>query len=168
VPDLSDYHLLLSQLEEELDRIGRTACQAGCSDCCRPLTVLPLEAAAIVDARGQSLGADGPARSGGERCPLLTSDLSCGIYPARPFVCRIRGFPIAYLNDEGAWARDICAFSGFESGQATPQGLRMDIWNARLFRLNEAFCARNGLDARRLSLSRVLAPQRAAGPTVGR
>jgi hypothetical protein len=77
------------------------ACAAGCHECCQPgLTITAVEAAAI-----RALLSDLPAdrraalrlraaRPPADRCAALEPDGRCGVYPARPIVCRSHGAPI--------------------------------------------------------------------------
>jgi hypothetical protein len=168
VPGLREYGFFLDDLSTELDRIesrsagGRfPACKVGCSDCCTPLTLLPLEAYAIVaycESHGvrQSVA---PAESG--TCAFLTPERACTIYPARPYLCRTRGCPILHVNGDGELERDSCSKRDFLPEEAGSAGLALEYWNARLFRLNEAFCAQRGIAPRRVRLSELFPAQSA-------
>jgi Fe-S-cluster containining protein len=82
---------------------GELACRAGCSDCCLGgLSVTEVEAEAIArllatstdeERAALALRADAP---NDERCVALDQDGRCGIYAARPVVCRSHGVPIRF------------------------------------------------------------------------
>jgi len=168
VPGLGDYHAFLDDLQTELAHIAlltaspsQRSCPRGCSDCCSPLTVLPLEAYALI-AHAESAGW---GEMGGtpdfERCAFLSHQGSCALYPARPFLCRTRGYPILHLNADGEWERDACQKRGFAAG-AQPAGLLLETWNARLFHLNGEFCAQRGIAPDRIRLRDLVPFQNAA------
>ena len=182
MPGLHDYRRFLAELQAELSRIedllaqsgsSGTPCRQGCSDCCLPISVLPIEAHAIMSAVTRPLtrpdsatappgapndpggGApNGPGTAAGPvTCGFLQQDLRCEIYPSRPFLCRTRGFPILHLNGDGEWERDACAKRSFPDDPPGSPGLRLETWNARLFHLNEAFCAARGISPARCDLN---------------
>ena len=166
MPGLHDYRSFVDDLESELGRIetiltredaSGVPCAKGCSACCRVFTVLPVEAFAILDS--SVLTAIDPPTPG--VCPFLTRDLSCAIYAARPFLCRTRGFPVVHLNGDGDWERDSCPRRRYAPRGS--DGLRLEDWNARLFRINKEFCGEAGLQSRRIALEEIRAA-RAAGP----
>jgi Fe-S-cluster containining protein len=95
------------------------ACGLGCHSCCKPgLTVNALEAAAISEflnghpelvAELREVARANPFR--GERCSFLRSNGSCGIYDARPLVCRSHGAPLQVRSPSAAGEellRDVC------------------------------------------------------------
>jgi uncharacterized protein len=168
VPGLPEYRLFINELEAEAGRIeasigaaGRPGvpCRPGCAECCLPLTVFPIEAAAILD--GRDLLAVEPAdqAGAGQACAFLRPDRSCAIYPARPFLCRTRGIPVLHLNEDGEWERGSCVRRGFGALAGAGPGLRLEEWNARLFRLNLAYCAERGIPPGRTRLSTLSCPQ---------
>ena len=91
---------------------GEVTCRAGCSSCCLGgLGVTEVEAEAIREhlalldpsARAElALRAEAP---NDERCVALDESGRCGIYPARPLVCRSHGLPIRF-EDPGALRND--------------------------------------------------------------
>lgn len=72
-------------------------CRPGCSDCCRNLTVWPVEFYAILEDL-RSLGFSSLVFDEKETCGFLKDGL-CQIYPFRPLICRTHGLPIAFEND---------------------------------------------------------------------
>ncbi|MGI6744361.1 MAG: YkgJ family cysteine cluster protein [Eubacteriales bacterium] len=62
------------------DRIPKTRCKSGCFRCCINYVQMAKE-------ERERMG--GYEWNG--RCPHLTSDGKCGVYDARPLVCRIYG-----------------------------------------------------------------------------
>jgi Fe-S-cluster containining protein len=162
VPGLHDYRQFLLDLQAELYRIedllsqsgsSGTPCRQGCSDCCLPITVLPIEAHAIVGAISRPRHHGDTTAAGLGACGFLLEDRRCEIYTSRPFLCRTRGFPILHLNGEGEWERDACARRSFPDEPPGSPGLRLETWNARLFHLNEAFCAALGISPARCHLN---------------
>lgn len=120
------------QLREEVDRVSarleeihgsQIICRRGCCDCCRNLTVWPVEFFAIVE----EMKTDGHCRpefDPGAPCGFLKEGL-CGIYPVRPLICRTHGLPVAFQNEHAGrpemsvsfceknftdWARDGILF----------------------------------------------------------
>ena len=86
------------------------ACKPGCASCCQAwLTVSPVEAQQL---RAALAGLDPQARQAiaergrlerarearGEppRCAMLDPEGRCGVYAARPLVCRTQGLPLRY------------------------------------------------------------------------
>jgi len=169
VPGLRKYRVFLHDVRIELDRIERLTasgssrgCLPGCADCCSPITVLPVEAYAVVT----HAESEGWGRIGGtpnsDACAFLSEEHVCAIYQARPFLCRTRGYPILHLNGDGEWERDACKKRGFVPDAGEPVGLSLETWNARLFRLNEEFCAKRGISPGRIRLRDLLPSQNAA------
>jgi hypothetical protein len=173
VPGLREYRYFIDDLESELSRIGvlleregasGTPCRQGCSDCCRPLSVLPLEAFSITSCCEVGGVGSGTLTSNPRSCPFLTTDDVCAIYPARPFLCRTRGFPILHMNGDGDWERDACVKRGFPLRGAP--GLELSTWNARLFRLNDDFCRQHGILAVRVQIGDLRPVHAATSPVV--
>lgn len=67
------------------------------------------------------------------RCPLLTQQDRCGLYPYRPIACRIYGAPLA-IGGKGR----TCGLAGFEPGNEYPS-INMDTIHIQLIRLSEEF-----------------------------
>lgn len=108
---LSNYYAFVAKVDELCNRIetefaGQITCHAGCSGCCRHITLAWVEAMALATAL-QKLPANEIeairlraeyAQPGGE-CPLLI-DNRCALYDHRPIICRTHGLPI--LTGEGS------------------------------------------------------------------
>jgi len=149
IPELANYRLLVSRVDELCNRITdqfalAITCRAGCSGCCRHLTLFPVEAAALANALS---GLDDPARtplaSIGEMpengpCPLLLND-RCIAYAARPIICRTHGLPLLTKID-GERRIDFCPdnFRGMDSlpGDAV---MNLDLINHTLVTINARY-----------------------------
>lgn len=94
---------LIEEVEQRLAPLrarhaGSLVCHRGCSSCCTDITVLPVEWHAIELAIGSA--ALGPRNDNPEKCPFVEPDGACGIYSARPLICRIHGLPLSYPVEE--------------------------------------------------------------------
>jgi hypothetical protein len=116
---LEPYHAFLDDLDAEIASVG-PATSEHCQGCRGELTVLPLEALAILAGSGplrrwhrgeQSTG------DGHQTCAFLAPDSSCRIYAMRPFLCRVKALPAQ----------------------------RLEPWRARLHRLSDEFRLRYGI-----------------------
>lgn len=149
-----NYNDLLSRVDAHITGVMKTqathiACQNKCDDCCRFLSLFPVEAFALSRAF-----ADLPeqvrvrilkkAGQGDEQCPLLI-DHSCMLYPARPVICRTHGFPI-YMKKKEKVMVDFCP-KNFKGVSNLPKEVILDIdqLNTILSAVNQHFLA--GLDA---------------------
>lgn len=81
------------------------ACRAGCDGCCRvELSIGRTEARRVV-AHLEALGDEARAAIARRvdvvdgRCVMLDAQGRCGIYEARPMVCRTQGLPLGYPPD---------------------------------------------------------------------
>lgn len=127
---------IVAEFSEEI------ACRAGCSGCCRHLTLFPVEAANLAEAVAQlspeiqdilAGRIDWPEDS---PCPLLLDDC-CLVYSARPVICRTHGFPL--LTDvKGEKKVDFCE-ENFRGVTSLPGNRVID-----LEALNRALIAING------------------------
>lgn len=109
VDPLESYRELCQRVESFCrtvrERLGdRMACRKGCSSCCRPLTLFPVEAFALLravesltDQERIGLG----SRLDPERgdCPFLVDD-ACIVYESRPIICRTHGYPLTVRDGE--------------------------------------------------------------------
>lgn len=102
---LANYYALVAKVDELCNRIGKEfpdqlSCAAGCSGCCRHLTLAWVEATALAAAIKRLPANEAEAlrfraqhaKSDGE-CPLLV-DNRCALYEHRPIICRTHGLPI--------------------------------------------------------------------------
>lgn len=124
---LSNYYHLVEKVDDlcrriETDFADQLACSAGCSACCRHISLCPVEAIALATALGslppneaeeirlkaRSSHADGP-------CPLLVDD-RCALYRNRPIICRTHGLPVLTETDAGKTI-DFCRlnFTGVDT-----------------------------------------------------
>jgi Fe-S-cluster containining protein len=168
MPHTRQYHQLLAELNAEIARIGMMhaatlSCGPRCASCCVSFSVLAIEAAFLRQAVA-ALPLAGQERiernlaEDGDRCPLLI-DALCGIYSARPVICRTQGLPLAYVDEEReAIEVSACPLNFPDRYAFVPEMLLfMDGFNARLSELNRAWCKKLGLDPdRRISLREVV------------
>jgi hypothetical protein len=142
------YRNLLALMEEA----ARTASPpdstnpcGSCNACCGSLTLLPLEAYALL---ATGLLDDRPPAAAA--CPLLDDD-GCWARSVRPFACRTRGLPARHLDAEGDWSTKACGFIGGDCrGRAAVVPLAE--WAALLFRLDREFRGVLGLRTGRIDL----------------
>jgi hypothetical protein len=96
--------------EQELERLylelPAIKCKGLCQECCGPISMTQLEISRIAQlvpsfpslarempvrlASGQVVIASGFVTDC-EKCPLLTADGRCSVYPIRPLICRLWG-----------------------------------------------------------------------------
>jgi Fe-S-cluster containining protein len=83
---------LRKKLHEELyAQIPNMSCLPGCSDCCCIVRFSRHEVAQISTAKILRAIFVRFRQATTQKCPYLTKDKRCGIYPVRPFVCRLFG-----------------------------------------------------------------------------
>jgi hypothetical protein len=153
---LEEYGQLVEEIDDSLAQFSNlpdalVRCAPGCSQCCNALAVLPIEARSLL---AFAHGWSPPVSSDSGRCPLLTKDRRCALYDARPVICRVRGLPVYYLDSDGTPSREVCVKNRFPSDPAMeqPGGVHLELWNARLYRINLRFCAETGIPQRRISM----------------
>jgi Fe-S-cluster containining protein len=123
----ANYRALLAKVDQlcqriEADFAAQLACQAGCSGCCRHISLSWVEAAALAVALADLPAAQRhmlrkqaqTARPYGP-CPLLV-DHRCALYAARPIICRTHGLPVM-AGDGERQAVSVCPrnFAGVET-----------------------------------------------------
>jgi len=147
--DLGNYQTLVRKVDELCAAVNREfaeqiVCRAGCSGCCRELTLFPVEAAALLAALSglppataagiATAAADGSRGS----CPLLADGL-CLVYANRPIICRTHGLPLL-LQVAGENRVDFCPenFRGIKAlpGQAI---INLELLNHALVAINALF-----------------------------
>ncbi|WP_022665534.1 YkgJ family cysteine cluster protein [Desulfospira joergensenii] len=144
---LENYFALVRRVDEHVRNLEtryreNIACKKGCDDCCRFLTLFPVEAfalaAAFAELAREEREAVREACIDEERCPLLL-DHQCLLYPARPIICRTHGFPI-YMEEKGTPRVDFCP-ENFKGITDLPKEALMDLdqLNAVLTAVNSHF-----------------------------
>lgn len=119
------------------------ACKKGCDDCCKPLTLFPVEAfflsAAFVELNNASQNRIiTKIKNQTDTCPLLI-DHTCALYTARPVICRTHGYPIT-IKKEDSIQVDFCP-KNFKQITAFPKDalLSLEQLNATLIAINRHF-----------------------------
>ncbi len=128
--------------------VEEIACRAGCSGCCRHLTLFPVEAASLgkavngLPAEVKLLLATRSDWSENGSCPLLLDDC-CLVYQARPVICRTHGLPLLAEVD-GVKAVDCCP-ENFKNSAALPGSavINLETLNRALVAINALFVAHN-------------------------
>ena len=155
LPDenLANYFLLLSRVDQLCGKINEAfaeqiACRAGCSTCCRHLTLFPVEAANLVKAV-ESLPDEIRLLLSGRiqwpesgSCPLLLDD-RCMIYSDRPVICRTHGLPLL-AEVEGVKTVDCCP-ENFRVAEVLPGSavINLETVNNALVAINAMFVVKN-------------------------
>lgn len=146
---LNNYRALIQRVDELCQRIEarfaeRIACRKGCSECCRHLSLFPVEGAALAEAvtalspaEAKRLRSRAREASSDSPCPLL-EDGACLLYGARPLICRTHGMPLITATD-GERRIDFCPLN-FQGVPSLPGDAVID-----LERLNEILTAVNAL-----------------------
>ncbi len=167
---LEEYRRLIRELDEELSGFRHMPgammhCAPGCAQCCSQLALLPIEAQALLAASNGWTPSSAPDSG---RCPLLTEDTRCRFYDSRPLVCRVRGLPVFFIDQDGVPSRDFCANNRFPSAEPAEESgaVHLELWNARLYRLNQGFCAEAGIPPHRIRMNDLFSTERRpeAGP----
>ena len=122
------YHQLIDRLDVLHEGITAAlgdalTCSAGCSSCCLPISIFPVEAAAIIEGIVKLPEAEQSAirqalenQQDPERCALLQHD-RCLIYPLRPVICRTHGLPLLVQEPDCEPTITVCPLNcvGMES-----------------------------------------------------
>jgi hypothetical protein len=147
--DLANYHALVRKVDELCAAVHREfadqiLCRAGCSGCCRELTLFPVEAAALLaalsglprEAAARIAAAAADGRNG--TCPLLADGL-CLLYASRPIICRTHGLPLL-LTVAGENRVDFCP-ENFREAKALPGKaiINLELLNQALVAVNALF-----------------------------
>jgi uncharacterized protein len=119
------------------------ACREGCDDCCRHISIFPVEAESLAAALHDLPAEEGShirtlARAASsDACPLLENG-RCLIYAARPVICRTHGLPI--LSAGPAGVINFCPknFIGVTSFPAA-YVLDINLLNTTLAAINSVF-----------------------------
>lgn len=146
---LANYRLLLDRIDNLCNRIteefsGEISCRAGCSGCCRHLTVFAAEAANLLDAVGKlsagqrALLAERLSWPESSSCPLLVDDC-CAVYSSRPVICRTHGLPLLFESD-GRKNMDCCPENFRNTGTLPGSAvINLETLNTALFTINSMF-----------------------------
>ena len=145
---LNNYLTFVAKVDELCRKItdsqaGHITCRAGCSGCCRHLSLFPVEAYALSAAASlvptEILRPARALASSGEtsRCPLL-HDNRCLLYDTRPIICRTHGLPLL-VERSGAKEIDFCP-DNFQGASAIPGDAIINLET-----LNQALAAINAL-----------------------
>jgi len=119
------------------------ACAIGCHACCAPgLTVLPVEAERLARHLEDHPVVPGTLGLRTDRCVFLNEVGACGVYEARPLLCRTHGLPL------------ITGGAG-DDGAAAGRGALRIINDASVCELN--FTARSPRPAEILDAGRIMA-----------
>lgn len=152
-----DYALLVDELDRLIEKLSNRLqdtihCAPGCSSCCRPFSVLALEAAFMAAAvSGSEYRVQAQARP---TCSLLVRE-RCTRYHCRPIICRTQGLPIAYIDEDNEQIEvSACPLNFSEDYPFSHDDLLyLDSFNSKLAELNLRYCRANGLDAtKRISI----------------
>ncbi len=154
-PDLSlaaEYRRLVAEIDTavrqlSLARFADTLhCRPGCSSCCIPFRVLPLEAAMLREALRNRAEI---VPNTGSSCRLLVDD-RCIVYPHRPIICRTQGLPIGYVDEtSGSIEVSACPLNFADTYQFSHEELFfLDRFNNRLAELNLRYGRMAGLNPR--------------------
>jgi Fe-S-cluster containining protein len=167
---LRNYRNLVEKVDDLCRRIITVygeylVCGKGCNDCCRHISLFPVEAIALTVALGELPGAVSEqirarARSASfDACPLLENGL-CLLYASRPIICRTHGFPLL-SGPEEIKKIDFCPknFTGITTFPADAV-LNLDMLNTTLAAINSVFIASWGnltnLEQKRIPLAEAL------------
>ncbi|NOY70412.1 MAG: YkgJ family cysteine cluster protein [Deltaproteobacteria bacterium] len=104
---------------------------------------------AVQDGKDETMVVENMAREK-IKCPLLTEQDRCGLYPYRPIACKIYGAPLA-IGGKGR----TCGMAGFERGKSYPT-INMDAIHDQLLRISEELVLAIG--SKHDKLSEVLVP----------
>jgi uncharacterized protein len=168
---LQNYRNLVARIDALCSRIvmkyeETLFCREGCDDCCRHISVFPVEAFALALAiydlpAGEALRIRNRAHAamGAVACPLLENG-RCLLYKARPIICRTHGFPL--LSERGGGkVIDYCPknFIGITSFPADAI-LNLELLNTTLAAINRVFISSCGdyplSEQKRISIAEAL------------
>jgi len=150
---LANYLSLLARVDQLCGEItvqfaGQISCKAGCSSCCRHLSLFAIEAANLVKAvsklpvevRKTLAGGIGWPANGS--CPLLLDDC-CTVYASRPVICRTHGLPLLAEAD-GVRSVDCCP-ENFRGAGSLPGSavINLETLNSALVAINSLFVSKN-------------------------
>lgn len=165
---LNNYHELVLKVDTYAHHVEDTykdsiICQKGCDDCCKPLSLFPVEAMAISLACSQlsdpvKKQVQDRIKNNKGHCPLLINS-ECALYPARPIICRTHGYPI-YMEKDNKPYIDFCP-ENFKDIKSFPKTalLNLEHLNTTLSAVNQHFLKRIETDTQlpeRITISQAL------------
>lgn len=152
---LADYRQLLDRIDQLCGKItsaytAQIFCKAGCSSCCRHLTLFPVEAASVaaaivrLPAEVRRVLVERADNWEGEGCPLLIDDL-CTVYAVRPVICRTHGLPVLFNQADGGKGIDCCPLN-FKGVEVVPgsAAISLETVNTLLTAINALFVEKSG------------------------
>ncbi len=147
---LSNYTALITRIDQHIAVLQKKypdqiACKKGCDDCCKKLSLFPVEAFCLslaykkIDHNTQQQIKQ-RIETTPANCPLLIGH-TCALYRQRPVICRTHGYPIA-LEKSGKLTIDFCPdnFKGID-GFAKEDILSLEQLNTTLLAVNQHFLA---------------------------
>ncbi len=163
-PAFAHYFQLLAKADAHWERVeGRHAaalsCRLGCTACCQQdLSVSPIEAAHI---RAHLAEHGVPPHDGsrtdidqhalfetlahGKPCSFLSTGGGCGIYEARPLICRTHGLPVLVEDEVEACPLN---FQGEHVELRQDDVLNLNTLNTMLAMINQVYTQTTGEDER--------------------
>lgn len=109
---IDNYDQLITKIESknkrlEIEHKDNMLCKKGCSSCCIPFRIVPVEKF-IIHHKLLEQGIATDYKSKKDKCRFLENG-ECSIYDFRPIMCRTHGFPLLYLNEnETAYEFSSC------------------------------------------------------------
>lgn len=130
-------------LKEEHGR--NMVCKKGCAMCCLNFDVFPIEFDAVKkqvsEEYRQVMQGKLPSKLG-QQCIFLKQQ-QCGIYSARPIICRTHGYPLLNMNEAGdRWELSHCElnFTKVDEDYFHEENTyAQDTYNSQLFMLNKEY-----------------------------
>ena len=151
--NLANYLLLLIRVDQLCGKIteqfsDQIACRAGCSGCCRHLSLFPVETANLFRAiknlpiEIKVILSERIQWTENDSCPLLLDDC-CTVYQSRPVICRTHGLPLVTETDGGRVV-DCCP-ENFRTAGSLPGSvvINLETLNSALVAINAMFIVNN-------------------------
>jgi uncharacterized protein len=148
---IRNYQNLVEKVDEFSSRItaeyaNLIYCKKGCDNCCRNISIFPVEAFSLAMALRQTSSTESAyirelAHSAApDICPLLDNG-ACLLYQFRPIICRTHGIPLL-ISDGHEKTLDFCPknFIGISTLPSTSV-MNLDLLNATLSAINGIFLA---------------------------
>ncbi len=145
---LANYHALVKRIDLHIQQLEKKypediVCKKGCDDCCKNLTLFPVEAFCLSTAFINLTNASQDKiikkiNTQNNTCPLLIKG-ACALYLVRPIICRTHGYPITMEKEERIQI-DFCP-KNFKSIVSFPKEslLSLEQLNTTLTAVNQHF-----------------------------